>query len=168
MDGGITVTAGTAGSGTACVTDPTGGSTVWGPSSMGSASGNSGSPPGGTSGALVSWRCHFLKLLLSICSEMSESEADSHSCHSCVVEPEVSFCLPFPLTSFQRLWSLDSPLRQHSLSESSCSSNDFVFFTASWYLSQYHDNLLWASSIASSSMCSTTHGHAIQKAYSIW
>ena len=46
VDGGITVAAGTPGSGAACVTDPTGGSTVWGPSSIGSASGNSVIFPG--------------------------------------------------------------------------------------------------------------------------
>ena len=85
VDGGITIMAGTAGSGTACATDPTRGSTVWGPSSMGSASGNSGSPPGGMSSAPVSWHCRFLELLLSVCSAMSESEADSHSRHSHVV-----------------------------------------------------------------------------------
>ena len=63
MDGGITIVAGTTGSGTACTTDPTGGSTVWGPSSMGSVLGNSGSPPGVISRALVSWRRRFLELL---------------------------------------------------------------------------------------------------------
>ena len=131
MDGGITIAAGTTGSGTACATDPTGGSTVWGPSSMGSASGNSGSPPGGTSSALVSWHCHFLELLLSICSAMSESEVDSHSRHSRCVEAEVSICFPFPLTSFQRSCSLDSALRWRSFLESSCSCSDLAFFTAS-------------------------------------
>ena len=105
VDGGITVAAGTTGSGTAYATDPNGGSTVWGPSSMGLVSGNSGSPPGGTSGAPVLWHHRFLKLLLSVCSAMSESKADSHSRHLCVVEAEVSFCFPFPLTSFRRLWS---------------------------------------------------------------
>ena len=137
--------AGTTGSGMACVTDPTGGSTVWGPSSMGSASGSSGSPPDGTSGAPVLWRCRFLELLLSVCLAMSESEADSHSCHLHVVEAEVSFCFPLPLTSFQRSWSLDSALRWCSFSESSFSCRDFAFFTASWYLLRYHDNLLGRS-----------------------
>ena len=135
VDGGITVVVGTTGSGTACTTDPTGGSTVWGPSSMGSTSGNSGSPPGGTSGTLVSWHCRFLELLLSVCSAMSESEADSHAHHSRVVEADVSFCFPLPLTSFQRLWRSDSALRRHSFSESSCSCRDFAFLTVSWYLS---------------------------------
>ena len=130
VDGGITITAGITGSGMACATDPTGGSTVWGPSSMGSASGNSGNPPGGTSGAPVSWRHHFLKLLLSVCSAMSESETDSHSCHPCVVEAEVSFCFPFPLTSFRRSWSSDSTLWRRSFLE----SRDFMFLIASWYM----------------------------------
>ena len=130
VDGGITVVAGTTGSGTACATDPTGGSTVWGPSSMGSASGSSGSPPGKTSGAPVSWHRCFLELLLSVCSAMSESEVDSHSRDSHVVEAKVSFCFPFPFTSFQRLWSLDSALWRHSFSESSCSCRDLAFFTA--------------------------------------
>ena len=167
VDSGITVTAGTTGSGATCVTDPIGGSTIWGPSSMGSVSGSSGRSPDGTSGAPVSRRHHFLELLLSVCSAMSESEADSHSCHSRVVEAEVSFCFPFPLTSFRRSWSSDSALQQHSFLESSCSCNDFVFFTASWYLSRYHDNLLWALSTASSSMHSTTRGHAVRNANSI-
>ena len=38
----------------------------------------------------------------------------------------------------------------------------------SWYRDRYQDNLPWASSMASSSMCSTTHGHAVQNANSIW
>ena len=46
VDGGNTVAAGTTGSGAACGTDPTGGSTVWGPNSISSASGNSVIPPG--------------------------------------------------------------------------------------------------------------------------
>ena len=102
VDGGITVTVGTIGSGAACVLDPTGGSTVCGPNSMGSMSGSSGMSPEGTSGVLVSRHCHFLELLLSVCSAMSESEADSHSGNSRDVEAEVSFCFPFPLTSFWR------------------------------------------------------------------
>ena len=130
MDGGITVTAGTT-----CSTDSTGKSTIWGPNSTGSASGNSVIPSGGTSGTPVLQRCHFLELLLSVCSAMSESEADSHSCHSHDVEAEVSFCFPFRLTSFRRLCRLDSTLWRRSFLESSCSRKDLVFFTASWYLS---------------------------------
>ena len=167
IDSGITVAAGTTGSGAACVIDPTGGSTVWGPSSTSSMSGSSGMSPEGTSSALVSRRCHFLELLLSVCSAMSESKADSHSCHLRDVEAEVSFCFPFPLTSFWRSCSSDSTLQRRSFSESSCSCNDLAFFTTSWYLSQYHDSLPWALSMASSSMRSTTRGHAVRKANSI-
>ena len=56
----------------------------------------------------------FLKLLLSICSALSESEVDSHSHHSRVVEAEVSFCFPFPLTSFRRSCNSDSALWRRS------------------------------------------------------
>ena len=94
MDSGITVAAGTAGSGTACSTDLTGGSIVLGPNSTGSAFWNSVIPPGGTSGAPVSWRRRFLELLLSVCSAMSESEVDSHSHHLPEVEAGVSLCFP--------------------------------------------------------------------------
>ena len=62
VDGGITVAAGITGSGMACATDPTGGSTVCGPSSMGSALGSLGSSPDGTSGTPVLWRRRFLEL----------------------------------------------------------------------------------------------------------
>ena len=127
MDGGIMVAAGITGSGTTCTIDSTGGSTIWGPSSMGSASGNSVSLPGGTSSTPVLQRLRFLELLLSVCSAMSESKVDSHSCDSRVVEAEVSFCFPLPLTSFRRLWSSDSTLQQYSFLESNCFCNDFVF-----------------------------------------
>ena len=99
VDGGITIAVGTVVS-SACCSDPTGGSTVWGPTSMGSASGNSIIPPGGTSGTPVLRCCHFLDVLLSVCSAMSESMADSHSWHSCVAE--TSLCFPLPLPSFWR------------------------------------------------------------------
>ena len=57
IDGGITVAAGTTGSGAACVTDLAGGSTVWGPSSMASVLGSSGRSPDGTSGAVFLSSC---------------------------------------------------------------------------------------------------------------
>ena len=99
VDGSTTVMVGTMVSG-ACCSDPTGGSTVWGPISMGSASGNVIIPPGRMSSTPVSWCCCFQEVLLSKCSAMSESAADSHSCHSC--EAETSICFPLLLSSFQR------------------------------------------------------------------
>ena len=165
MDGGMMVAVGTIVSSTCC-SDPTGGSTVWGPTSMGSALGNSIVPPGGMSGAPVLQHHHFLDVLLSICLAMSESVADSHSCHSRVAETSLCFPLLFP--SFWRWCSSDSALQQCSfLLELSCSCSDFVFLITSWYLSRYHDSLPWASSTALSSICATTRGHGVQNASSI-
>ena len=133
---------------------------------MGSVSGNSTIALGGTSGTPVSWRCHFLDVLLSKCSAMSESEMDSHSYYSC--EAETSLCFSLPLSSLQRWWSSDSTLRWYSFLESSCSWSNFVFLITSWYQSWCHDNLPWALSTASSSMHAIMCGHAVQKASSIW
>ena len=77
VDGGITIAAGTTGSGAACVIDLTGGSTVCGPNLTGSMSGSSGISPEGTSGAPVSRCCHFLELLLSICSARAQGRSGS-------------------------------------------------------------------------------------------
>ena len=165
VDGGTTVAACTVVSSTHC-SDPTGGSNVWGHTSMGSVSGNSVIPPGGTSSGPVSQHHHFPDVLLSICSAMSESVADSHSHHSCFAETSLHFPLSFP--SFRRWWSSDSTLRCCSFSELSFSCSDLVFLIVSWYLSQYYDSLLWALSTASSSIHTTTCGHAIWNASSIW
>ena len=98
-DGGMTVTAGTMVSG-ACFSDPIGSSIVWGPTSMGSASGNSVISPGRMFGRPVSRCRRFLDVLLSVCSAMSESVVDSHSHHSHVAETSLCFPLSFP--SFRR------------------------------------------------------------------
>ena len=42
-----------------------------------------------------------------------------------------------------------------------------MFLIASWYLSWYHDSLPWALSMASSSICATTHGHTVWNGSSI-
>ena len=99
MDGGTGVATGTVVSG-AFGSDQTGGSSVLEPISSGSALGNSIIPPYGTSGVPVSCCCHFLEVLLSGCSAMSESEVYSHSYYSC--EAETSLCFPLFLSSFWR------------------------------------------------------------------
>ena len=126
-------------------------------------------PPYRMSGAPVLHHCCFLEPLLSICSAMSESKAESQSCHS--HEAGVSFCFPKVLTSLWRVSSLAlssvclvSALWQCSVSGESFSSSDFAFLVTSSYQLQYHDSLLWASSMASSSMCVTICGYTVQNA----
>ena len=97
VDGGTMVVVGTVVSG-ACCSDPTGGSTIWGPTSMGSVLGKAIIPLSRMSGVPVSRCCRFLEVLLSKCSAMSESVTDSHSHHSHVAEVSVCFlylCPPF-------------------------------------------------------------------------
>ena len=105
IDGDMTVAASTVVS-SACCSDTTGGSTVWGPTSMGSASWDSIISPDGTSGMPVSQCHHFLDVLLSKCSAMSESVVDFHLCHSHMAETSLCFPLLFP--SFRRWCSLYS------------------------------------------------------------
>ena len=75
MDSGTGVTMGTVVYG-AFGSDPTGRSFVLGPISSGSASENAIIPLYGTSGVPVLCHHHFLEVLLSSCSAMSESESD--------------------------------------------------------------------------------------------
>ena len=67
------------------------------PTSMGVYLGNGITRPVGTSGEACLHLCHFLEFLLSIHSTDSESNSDSHSCHS--HDTGEALCFPKDLTS---------------------------------------------------------------------
>ena len=112
---------------------PINGRTCPGPTSMGVVLGNGIIPLEGSLGAACSCLRHFLEPLLSIHSSVSESNSDSHLCHS----HDTGEALHFPnvLTSFWWLLSsvpsldcLVSALQRWSFSEESFSSRAFMLF----------------------------------------